>query len=374
MPIAIGNFCIDDGRTFVIAEIGNNHNGNVNLAIEMVDLAREAGVDCVKFQMRHIEEVYREASLAREGDDLGTEYVLDLLEKFELSLEEHQRVAEYCRETGVMYMCTPWDKKSAALLHGFGVPAFKVASADLTNIPLIKQLAGYGKPLILSTGMSNFEEIKFTQSALKDLDVPFVLLHCNSTYPAPLHDINLRWMARLSEIHPYIGYSGHERGISVSQAAVALGACVVERHFTVDRDMEGPDHAASLTPDELAALVKGIREIETALGSAEDKIVSQGEMINRENLGKSLVAAVDIAAGTTINKDHVLIRSPGQGLSPQKFDDLIGTKLSRDKKKGAFFFATDLTSQRLIPGPKGLGISRSHQRDGLCCPCTRVIR
>jgi sialic acid synthase SpsE len=201
-------------------------------------------------------------------------------------------------------------------LEGFGVPAYKVASADLTNLPLLNCLAQTRKPLILSTGMSTTEEVEVTVAFLNKCSAQFALLHCNSTYPAPLHDINLKWMPALRQIHPLVGYSGHERGINVSLAAVALDACIIERHFTLDRTMEGPDHAASLTQSEFARMVEGIREIEQALGEGKARQLSQGEMINRENLGKSLVAAVPLSKGTVLAPEHIKVRSPGQGPIP----------------------------------------------------------
>ena len=228
----IDSFKISNKRTFIIAEIGNNHNGSIEKAKSMIDKAIEIGVDAVKFQMRHIEEVYRSKSLSRQGDDLGTEYVLDLLERFELSLDDHLKISQYCIKKGILYMCTPWDIDSISTLESFEVPAYKVASADLTNIPLIDALIKTKKPLILSTGMSSNEEIKITTDFLNKKEAQFALLHCNSTYPAPFHDINLKWIKKLREIHPLVGYSGHERGISVSLAAVALGAKIIERHFT----------------------------------------------------------------------------------------------------------------------------------------------
>lgn len=338
----IADFEIGTGRTLIIAEVGNNHNGNFDLAIEMVDRAKLAGADCVKFQMRHLPSVYRRRSLRKTGDDLGTEYVIDLLQRFELDTKSHSKIAQYCNAINIPYLCTPWDNKSVEVLEDIGVPAYKVASADLTNIELIRKLAETNKPLIISTGMSIEEEIKLTVNLLHELHSKFVVLHCNSTYPAPLQDINLHWMASLRKIHHLVGYSGHERGINVSLAAVALGACVIERHFTLDREMEGPDHAASLTPDEFAAMVRGVREIETALGKDDVRVLSQGEMINRENLGKSLVATTSLLAGTLLQSKHIKICSPGQGLSPQKIDSLLGRVLLKDKKEEDFFFLTDV--------------------------------
>ncbi|MBU2620567.1 MAG: N-acetylneuraminate synthase family protein [Proteobacteria bacterium] len=349
MKITIGNYEIGAGRTYVIAEIGNNHNGSVQRALEMIDLACGMGADCVKFQMRHLDEVYRQRTLRKDGEDLGTEYVLDLLSRFEISIEEHRKLMDYCGQKGIMYLCTPWDARSVDVLESFGVPAYKVASADLTNLPLLDKLAKTAKPLILSTGMSHPEEVAATVSFLNQRKVQFVLLHCNSTYPAPLHDINLKWMHQLRKVHPLVGYSGHERGINVSLAAVALGACVIERHFTLDRTMEGPDHAASLTHPEFKRLVEGIREIEEALGEGGKRQLSQGEMINRENLGKSLVAAIPLSAGTQIVPEHIKVRSPGQGLSPQHYDALLGRTLQHDMAEEDFFYPSDLKDERLEP-------------------------
>ena len=351
MNITIGRHTIGTGRAYIIAEIGNNHNGSLERAIQMVDLVAEIGADCAKFQMRHLDEVYRQRTLRKDGEDLGTEYVIDLLRRFELSVDDHCRLAEHCAKKGILYLCTPWDAKSVDILEGFGVPAYKVASADLTNLPLLDKLAGTGKPLILSTGMSHPEEVRITVDFLNRRNAPFVLLHCNSTYPAPLHDINLKWMHQLREVHPLVGYSGHERGISVSLAAVALGACVIERHFTLDRAMEGPDHAASLTHAEFKRMAEGIREIEEALGEGGKRQLSQGEMINRENLGKSLVSATPLSKGTVLAAAHIKVRSPGQGLSPQRYEDLLGRTLQHDMAEEDFFYPSDLTNDRIKPRP-----------------------
>ncbi len=345
----IGNLEVGEKEIFVIAEIGNNHNGSLKLALEMVDSAIDAGANCVKFQMRDMASVYRKKSLEKQGEDLGTEYVLDLLARFQLSIDEHRIVSEYCSTKGIMYMCTPWDVSSVDVLEKFDVPAYKVASADLTNLPLLDYLAATKKPLILSTGMSHESEIQISVDFLDQRQVSYVLLHCNSTYPAPFHDVNLKWIKRLQEIHSLVGYSGHERGIAVTLAAVGLGAKVVERHFTFDRSMEGPDHAASLEPAEFKALVSGIREIEEALGDGSERIVSQGEMINRENLAKSIVATCDLEEGTVIEAHHLKVMSPGQGLSAQSYPQLLGRKLSRQMKEEDYFYQSDLQGSRVEP-------------------------
>ena len=345
----ISDYNLGGKNVFVIAEIGNNHNGSVELALEMVDAAHEAGANCVKFQMRNMAAVYRKKSLAKQGEDLGTEYVLDLLERFQLTQDEHKRIAQYCKDKGILYMCTPWDADSAIALEAMDVQAYKVASADLTNLPLINSLVDTKKPLILSTGMSSVEEIQITTNFLNSKNAEFALLHCNSTYPAPFHDINLNWIKKLKDIHPLIGYSGHERGIAVTLAAVGLGAKVVERHFTFDRSMEGPDHAASLERGEFKALVSGIREIEEALGDGLERTISQGEMINRENLSKSLVASTALAKGTVIEPQHLKVLSPGQGLSAQNYEKLLGRTVQREMLEEDYFYPSDLQDARVEP-------------------------
>ncbi|WP_249129193.1 N-acetylneuraminate synthase family protein [Bradyrhizobium japonicum] len=343
-PIRIGNRLLGDGEPcYVIAEIGNNHNGDFDRAIALVDAAVAAGADCAKFQMRKLDEVYRASSLSGKDDDLAVEYTLDLLRRFELPTPQQKKIAEYCAAKGIQYLCTPWDAKSVAALEGFGVQAYKVASADLTNLPLLACLAATGKTLIVSTGMSTTDEIKTAAKFLDDRDASYVLLHCQSTYPAALHNIHLRFMETLREIHPVVGYSGHERGVAVSTAAVALGAVVIERHITLDREMEGPDHAASLEPEEFKALVSGIREVEAARGEKlAERALSQGELINRESLAKSLVAARDLPAGTVISDSDIAVKSPGQGLSPLKMPALLGRRLTRTMATDDYFFQSDL--------------------------------
>ncbi len=346
----INNFKVEAGHAFIIAEIGNNHNGSFQLAIEMIDKAIEAGANCVKFQMRTLDAVYRKSSIDGSGEDLGTEYVVDLLKRFELSKKEHKKLFEYCVSKEITYMCTPWDQYSLEFLERLDVAAYKVASADLTNIPLIELLINTKKPLILSTGMSTTEEIKFTAKVLHNAKSSFAFLHCNSTYPAPVTDINLSWIEELKKIHETVGYSGHERGINITLAAISMGISIVERHFTLDRNMEGPDHAASLEPKEFKKLVDGIREVELALGkSASERTLSQGEMINRENLSKSLVSSRSLKAGQVITAEDVAVKSPGQGISPQSFHDLIGKKLNRDMNEEDFFYASDIGEKKISP-------------------------
>jgi N-acetylneuraminate synthase len=347
MKVQIGNYQIGENESvFVIAEIGNNHNGKLEHAKEMVDLAKKMNVPCVKFQLRDMKTLYREKTLNKESDDLSTEYVIDLLEKYQLTFEEHKELAEYVKSQGLIYMCTPWDLASVDKLESLGVPAYKVASADLTNLPLIKRLIETKKPLILSTGMSTDEEIKTVINYLNEHKADFILLHCNSTYPAPFNNIQLNSIDRLRALHPLIGYSGHERGTSVTLGAVALGAVLVERHFTLDRNWEGPDHAASLEFEDFNYLMEEIVNVKSALGGLKSKKISQGEWMNRETLGKSLVAAKDLKKGHVLTEQDIIVRSPGQGLSPLNYEKLLGLALGRDMEKEDYFFKSDISSEQ----------------------------
>jgi N-acetylneuraminate synthase len=345
----IGPFRVGGPRVFLIAEIGVNHNGDFDRALAMIDRAAEAGADCAKFQLRDLDALYRRRSLAGRGDDLAAEYTIDLLRRFALTPAQHAELAARCRARGILYLCTPFDAPSVGALEAIGVPAFKVSSSDLVNLPLVERIADSGRPMLLSTGMSTEAEIRATVAALGARGAAFALLHCHSTYPASFASINLRFMERLRAIHPLVGYSGHERGVAVSLGAVALGACVLERHVTLDRTMEGPDHAASLTFGDFASLAAGVRELEAALGDGARRRMSQGELINRENLGKSLVAARDLPAGHVVTRDDVRVRSPGQGLSPQRLPELVGRRLARAVGEEDFFFASDVEGEAARP-------------------------
>src|SRR3989344_60056 len=280
---------------FVIAEIGINHNGDKQIAKKLIDVAVEAGADCAKFQMRDMESLYRNAGDANDPSaDLGAQYTLNLLSKFQLKTEEYYELFDYCKEKGIIPLCTPFDIKSVELLEAYGMPAYKTASADLTNHELLERIAKTGKPMVVSTGMSTEVEITDAITLLRRNGAQYALLHCNSTYPAPFKDINLKYIERLRELGGcVVGYSGHERGQNIALAAVSMGAQIIEKHITLDRDMEGNDHIVSLLPDELATLILGIREIEEAKGTNTPRTITQGERMNREVLGKSVVAACD---------------------------------------------------------------------------------
>lgn len=340
----VGGREISEGApTFVIAEIGNNHNGDVELAKEMTRLAVEAGADCVKFQMRDMASLYKNNQSDSSTADLGAEYTLDLLSKFQLSNDELFEVFDYCRELGVPPLCTPWDELSLRALETYGMEFYKVASADFTNHPLLDALCATGKPLICSTGMSTDEEIRLTVQFLQNKAACFVLLHCNSTYPTPFKDINLHYLPRLAKISGgLVGYSGHERGIHIPVAAVTLGAKIVEKHFTIDKSMEGNDHKVSLLPGEFREMVLQIRSTEEAMGTASVRSLTQGEMLNRETLAKSLVARVAMKSGAVVTRDALDVTSPGQGLQPMYMESLIGRTLNRNIEAGGYFYESDL--------------------------------
>jgi sialic acid synthase SpsE/sugar phosphate isomerase/epimerase len=332
-----------DAPTVLISEIGINHQGDVSLAKQLVDLSVEAGADIVKFQLRDMESVYRQGSSGSGGEDLGPQYTLDLLAKYNLEADQLFEVFDHCRDAGVEVMCTAWDPVSVDRLVDYGVPSLKVASADMTNHALLRHMAATGTPMVISTGMSTEGEIRETVDVVRSTGVAHAFLHCQSTYPAPFKDINLAYLTRLAELTMApVGYSGHERGFHVPVAAVALGARIIEKHLTVDRGLEGNDHKVSLLPGEFKEMVQRVREVEEALGTNAPRAVSTGEMMNRVNLAKSLVAARRIEVGETLTDADIDIKSPGRGLQPNAYDKLVGRTTTRALEAGDFFYATDL--------------------------------
>jgi len=326
--IKIGDKIVGDGHpVLIIAEAGINHNGSLNIAKKLVDVAVEAGADVIKFQKRDLSSLYQKKLVENPNlDSQGLETLMNALKKVELSDADYKELVAYCKQKNIMFLCTPWDKKSVDFLENLGVQAYKISSADMTNFPLLKYVASKNKPMIVSTGMSHFEEIKLTVNLLKSLKVDFMLMHCNSTYPAAFKDINLNFIKTLKNTFQIpIGYSGHERGLVISATAVSVGANAIERHITLDRTMQGPDHAASIEASGLARLVKYIRTTEVAI------------------LGKSLIASKDIKKGEVITESMINAKSPGRGLSPQLISALIGKKAKRDINADEFFVEEDLT-------------------------------
>ncbi|MDP3685921.1 MAG: N-acetylneuraminate synthase family protein [bacterium] len=355
-PLVVGSRRIGPGEpVFVIAEIGLNHQGKVETAKQLIDAAAAAGADAAKFQKRSLPDLYDAELLA--NPNLGEQkfqYLLPLLKEFELSIEQLRELQAYCTEKEMLFFATPFDLPSADQLTSLNVPLYKIGSPDLTNLPLLEHVARKGKPILMSTGMAEESEIDVSVQLLRRLNVPFGLFHVNSTYPAPFDEINLRFMDRLREYGVPVGYSGHERGIAVALAAVSRGATMIERHITLDRALEGPDHKASLLPDEFAQMVQGIRQIEQAMGSGQRRI-TRVEVMNREALAKSVVAVRAIRKGETITREMLTVRSPAKGLSPQRLNELVGTVARRDYVAGERFTHADLDEEtRPVFDPRGI--------------------
>lgn len=346
--LRIGRHVVGAGHpALMLAEIGNNHQGDVDLAKRLVDLAKQSGADAVKFQLRDLNSLYRHGDVnSSSGEDLGPQYTMNLLAKYSFTPEQLVEVLDHCKAVDLDAFASPWDEPSLRVLADYGVPALKIASADLTNHALLRACADQHLPLLVSTGMSTEDEITSSVEVLRHAGAQFALLQCQSTYPAPYKDVNLRYMDRLAQLGGCpVGYSGHERGYHVAVAAVARGAQIVEKHFTVDKSLEGNDHQVSLLPGEFAAMVKQVRQVEASLGNGSSRSVSTGEQMNRANLAKSLVAARRIEAGQVVTREVVQIKSPGRGLQPDHLDELVGRTMRRTVPAGDFFYATDLTDQ-----------------------------
>lgn len=332
-----------DKPCYVIAEIGINHNGDLSLAKKLIDVAVDAGVNAVKFQKRHLESIYQKEILENPTlDSQGTEILIDVLNEVEFREDEFKDIVKYCKEKKITFLCTPWDIPSVDLLEHLNVPAFKIASADMTNFPLLHHISKTKKPMIISTGMSNMDEIEKTVGYVKKQNVPFLLLHCNSTYPSPVELLNLNLIPVLREkFNVPVGYSGHESVIAPSIAAVNMGAVVIERHITLDKTMKGLDQAASLEPQELKILVQYIREAEKAMGMPIKKM-TRGEILQREVLGKSIVCSSAIQKGEVFSEKNIEVKTPARGLSPQYYYELIGKKSHRTIKRGEYLQLDDL--------------------------------
>jgi sialic acid synthase SpsE len=329
--------------SYIIAEIGINHNGKIEIAKKLIDEAFNAGANAVKFQKRSLNDLYREDVLKNPNiESQGLEILIDVLKEVEFKDEDYKQLVQYCKKKNITFLCTPWDIPSVDFLEQFNLPAYKIASADLTNFPLLLHIIKTGKPLIVSTGMSNMEEIERTVSFLEKNNAQFILLHCNSTYPAPIETLNLELISVLkNKFQVPIGYSGHEPGIVSTLAATVLGAVMIERHITLDKTMEGLDQAASLEPNEFKELVKNIREAENAKGKPIKKM-TRGEILQKEVLGKSIVVKIDVNEGDVFSEDNLDVKGPAKGLSPQFFYNLLGKKSKRKIKKGNYLEDDDL--------------------------------
>ena len=315
----------------IIAEAGVNHNGSIENAFKLIEAAKAAGADYVKFQTFKTELcISKEAPLAeyqkKTSEKVETQF--ELVKKLELSEDTHYKLIEKCKECGIKFLSTGFDLPSLNFLNELGMDFFKVPSGEITNLPYLREIAKFKKNIVLSTGMTEMQEIKDALEVFKGLKV--TVLHCNTEYPTPMSDVNLKAMLTIgSELNVPIGYSDHTLGIEVPVAAVALGARVIEKHFTLDKNMVGPDHKASLEPQELKDMVTSIRNIEKALGS-DIKTASPSESKNKAVARKSIVASVSIKAGEVFSEKNITAKRPGTGISPMKWDSVIGKKAKRD--------------------------------------------
>lgn len=322
-------------HTIIIAEAGVNHNGNMGIAKRLIDAAADAGVDYVKFQTFKTENLVSFNAPTAEYQKAATQETSQyaMLKRLELNEQQHIELIEYCNKKGVKFLSTAFDMDSIDLLESLNLDLWKIPSGEITNYPYLARIAATGKPIIMSTGMCDTSDINNALDALIENGATkesITLLHCNTQYPTPYEDVNLLAMNTIkSDYGLATGYSDHTQGIEIPVAAVALGACVIEKHFTLDRNMEGPDHKASLEPAELKKMVEAIRIVEQALGSAS-KTVSPSEAQNKSIARKSIVAKRNIHKGETLTEDNITVKRPGNGISPMKWREVIGTPATRD--------------------------------------------
>lgn len=320
-------------HVIIIAEAGVNHNGSLELAKQLIDKAVEAGVDIIKFQTFKSEKLVSKAAKQAEYQqrNIGKEDEgqLAMLKKLELSQAVHEELIAYCNKKGIRFFSTAFDMDSIDYLHSLEMGLWKIPSGEITNYPYLRKIAQYQEPVILSTGMCELSDIEAGMNVLLEFGVKkeqITILHCNTEYPTPFEDVNLKAMLEIGEKFGIkIGYSDHTKGIEVPIAAVALGATVIEKHFTLDKNMEGPDHKASLEPAELKAMVSAIRNIEQALGTGH-KTISESERKNIEIARKSIVAARPIKAGELLTEENLTVKRPGNGINPMRWNEVVGTR------------------------------------------------
>lgn len=345
-PLDIDGRAVGEGHPcFVIAEAGVNHNGSLQMAFELIDTAADAGADAVKFQTFSTERlVGRDVPKADyQKANTGEDSQFDMLRKLELDRDAHIQLMRRCRERGILFLSTPFEEQSAQMLYELGVPAFKIPSGEIPNLPFLDFVARLGKPMIVSTGMCRLGEVEDAVRTITEAgNDQFALLHCVSSYPADPATANLRAMRTLAHaFHVPVGFSDHTEGLEVPGAAVALGATIVEKHFTLDRSLPGPDHLASLEPQQLRELVRAIRVVESALGDGRKQAVAS-EANTSEVARKSLVAARDIRAGEAISRDIIAIRRPGTGLPPAMLPYIVDRAASVDIPAGTVLKLEDV--------------------------------
>ena len=323
-------------KTFIIAEAGVNHNGSIDLAKQMIDVAAEAGADAVKFQTFKTENLVSKNAPKADYQKVLTgssESQFEMIKKLELDKNVHKILFAYCREKSIQFLSSPFDLDSIDLLNKLGMEIFKIPSGEITNLPYLRKIGRLEKNVILSTGMADLGEIKDALDVLTNAGTELInitILHCNTEYPTPMEDVNLRAMITIAqEFGVCVGYSDHTLGIETSIAAVALEAQVIEKHFTLDKNMEGPDHKASLEPDKLKNMVGAIRNIENALGNGIKK-ASPSELKNKPIVRKSIVAACDIKSGEIFTEKNIIVKRPGTGISPMRWAEIIGKTSTKD--------------------------------------------
>jgi N,N'-diacetyllegionaminate synthase len=325
-------------KVIIIAEAGVNHNGDINLAKQLIDVAVDAGVDYVKFQTFKSESLVsisaKKATYQIENTKNPTENQLQMLKKLELSHQQHIELLSYCNQKNISFFSTAFDLESLEYLKSLGLSMVKIPSGEITNLPYLRKAASLFSEVIISSGMSTLQDINNALNVFIDVGIPknkISILHCNTEYPTPMQDVNLHAMSTIQkEFEVTIGYSDHTLGIEVPIAAVALGAKVIEKHFTLDRNLPGPDQLASLEPNELKAMVQAIRNIELAISGNGIKEPSESEMNNIEIARKSIVAKTMIAKGEVFSNENITTKRPGNGISPMKWDELIGQIAQKD--------------------------------------------
>lgn len=324
-------------KVLIIAEAGVNHNGSLDLAKRLVDEAANAGVDIIKFQTfkadKLVSKKAKQAEYQQRNIGKINESQYTMLKKLELNADQHERLITYCQKKGIRFFSTAFDMDSIEYLHSLNLGLWKIPSGEITNYPYLKKIAQYREPIILSTGMSELSDIEAAIQVLLKYGLQneqITILHCNTEYPTPMKDVNLKAMLEIKKkFGVSVGYSDHTEGIEVPIAAVALGATVIEKHFTLDKNMKGPDHKASLEPQELHAMVKAIRNIEQALGNGH-KVISNSERKNITVARKSIVAACTIRKGEILTDANLTVMRPGNGISPMRWEEVIGTRANRD--------------------------------------------
>ncbi|MEA2112489.1 MAG: N-acetylneuraminate synthase family protein [Patescibacteria group bacterium] len=368
-------FDTDNKSTYIISEIGINHNGSLKTALELIKASKEAGVDAVKFQKRNLKKIYSDGILNNPNNaEWNFDYLIPLLKEIELSKQDYKVIKKTCDELSLDLIITPFDEDSAEFVHKLGVVAYKISSSDMTNFNLIKKCASYNLPLIISTGMWDKKDIQKCVNFYKNNNINYALLLTNSTYPAPYESTHLKFIEELKKMSNIVGYSGHERGIFIPVAAVALGAKIIEKHITFSRNdyikvgnklrqqQKGPDHKASLLPEEFTEMVNNIRNLEKSL--QRDKDINQAEKLNREAFAKSATAKHFLKKGHILTESDIIFRAPGKGIFPHEINEYIKKKLTKDVLKDKYISKNDFKNNLSTKGWEKFNFS---QKWGLKC-------